>query len=306
MDPATKFAAEQRAFAGTFSIPAYPGNFTVLVRECGTPTRSNVSTVSLASDASVNLTLGTRGADASEADLNLTTWKTARRTVQTELFDRAAQDRFLADQFGNRDGVADAAELHVIRAMESGYFAQPFRLSDLLVDGRPTPYRSILSFEVGGAGPIVSTADVTETLVADSWLLMDPIGTRHNVTLWFPYDSPFGTSRFTIHLPPEVTGNATSPGNVTIVRIGPGAWSVDPGTSPAAGSNPAHYGPDQSYVTIDAIAPESAPAAVTSIPLEWVLGPSVGIGVVAILGTVWWLRRRGRKPPDVEPKLDGA
>ena len=300
LDPTTKFAAEETVYSNTYSITAFPANFTVLVRSCGTPTRSMVSTVNLAFDTSVNLTLGSRGADATEADLNLTTWKSAHRVVHSTLFDHAAQDRFLGDELGNRDGFADAAELHVVRAMQSPYFSRPFPLGDLMVDGRGMPYRSILSFEVGGAGPIVSSADLTETLVADSWSVMDPIGTRHNVTLWFPYDGPAGTLRVTFHLPPSSTGTATPHGNVTVVPIGSSAWSIDPGTDPAPGTNPAsglHYG----YATIDAVAPEGPSGAIAPIPIEWLLVSGVAAAVAAIGVAALWVLRHRRPPPDKDP-----
>jgi hypothetical protein len=302
MDPTTKFVAEQQTNYGTYSVPAYPGNFTVLVRNCNVPTSSHVSYVTMTSDTSLNLSVGSGRPDAFETDLNMTSWRSARRTVHSDLSDHSAQDRFLADELGNRDGLADPAELRIIRSMELPYFAYPNLPRDLWIDGRSMPYRSIVSLDVSGSGAIVSSADLTESLVADSWLMMDPIGTHHNVTLWFPYNSPTGTRRYTIHLPPGVTGNATAHGNATVVPLGPGAWSIDPGTDPHPPA-PGFF-PSPGYVTIDVVTPEPPPTTGVSVPLEWVLASGGGVAAVAAVAVGWWILRQRRRPPDLEPKVE--
>jgi hypothetical protein len=302
LDPATKFVGEVMTYQGTYSIGAYPGNFTVLVRNCNAPTRSAVSSVSLTSGTSLNLSLGNAKPDAFETDLNMTSWKSARRTVHSNLSDLSAQDRFLADELGNRDGLSDPVELRILRSMELPYFTYPNQPRDLIIDGRSMPYRSIVSFDVNGSGPIVSSADLTESLVADSWLMMDPIGTHHNVTLWFPYNSAAGTRRYTLHLPHGVAGNATGHGNVTVLPLGPGAWSIDPGTDPHPPA-PGFF-PSPAYVTIDVVTPEPPPATGFSVPLEWVLASGGGVAAVAAVAVGWWILRRRRRPPDLEPKVE--
>ena len=310
MDPSTKFAAEQYPNYGSYSFPVYPGTFLVLVSGCGAA-GARTSSVTISGDTQLGLALGNSTPNSSEIDVNVTSWNSTRRTIRSTLINDAAELRFHADMYGNRDGFADSTELRIIRAAESGYFVRsPY--SQMAIDGRGMPFRSSVSYQVDGAGDVLSWANVTETRVEDYWSSLESRGGRHNVTVWLGYDGSFGFSRVTVHLPAGTTGTATSPGNVTIVPLGLGAWTIDPGTSP----NPTPYQVDGTAVYIDAFDPATpegpgagGPVGFVSVQLPWILA-SVAAAATAIVA-IWWIRRRRpRGPPQLapseEPRHDGT
>lgn len=285
LDPSTKFSARAEVYAGTFSLPVYSGTFVVLARSCGSPSQSRTSTLNVSNDTSADFPLRNATADAVDRDLNLTSWNAVRRTTRTRLADIAPEARFSADLLGNQDGFANATELRIVRDMESTYFSQPPFPGELTVDGRPLAWQSFVSFDVEGAGPVISDAELAETFVTDARSLMDPIGPRHNVTLRLYTDTPRRTFRATLRLPPGATGTFTSSGNVTVVPIGPGAWAIDPGTSPGSGMDAIY-----AYVYIDAML--EGPGILPTGAVEWILASVVVGGTFA--GILWWTRRRRR------------
>ena len=311
MDPSTKFAAEQFPNYGLFSFPVYPGTFLVLVSGCGAA-GARTSRVTISGDTALGLALGNSTPNSNEIDANVTSWNSTRRTIRSTLINDAAELRFHADMYGNRDGFADSTELRIIRAAESGYFQRGPPYSQLVIDGRGMPFRSSVSYQVDGAGDVLSPANVTETHVEDYWSHLESGGSRHNVTVELSYDGPFGYSRVTIHLPAGATGTATSNGNVTIVPLGLGGWMLDPGTSP----NPTLSQVDGTTVYIDALAPvpPEGPSAgglvgFVSDQISWILA-SVAAAAIAI-GAIWWIRRwrppgAAQLAPIEEPRHDGT
>jgi len=308
MDPSTKFAAEQFPNYGSYSFPVYPGTFLVLVSGCGAA-GARTSSVTISGDTQLGLVLGNSTPNSSEIDLNVTSWNSTRRTIRSTLINDAAELRFHADMYGNRNGFADSTELRIIRAAESGYFLRsPY--SQVAIDGRGMPFRSPSLYQVDGAGDVLSSANVTETHVEDYWSSLESRDGRHNVTVWLSYDGPFGFSLMTIHLPAGATGTTTSPGNVTIVPLGLGAWTIDPGTSP----NPTPYQVDQAVVYIDALGPaapqgpgEGGLVGFVADQLPWILASVAAISIA--IGAIWWIRRRPPGPPQPapseEPRHDG-
>jgi len=122
--------------------------------------------------------------------------------------------------------------------------------------------------------------------------------------LWTLYDSAYGRYRATVHLPPGSTGTVTAAANITVVPIGVGAWSIDPGASPNPGFSPS------ALVYIDAVAP-GGPGG--SLPVSVVivgLAAASAIVVVAVVSIVLVLavrsRRRRDGPSNPPPAPPGA
>jgi hypothetical protein len=305
MDPSTKFVAEQDANGGAFSYSVYPGTFLVLVSGCRLA-GARTSRVTISGDTQLALALENSTPNSYDIDTNVTSWNSTRRTVRSTLIDAAPEIRFHADVYGNRDGFANLTEVRIIREAESGYFLQGLSSSQLTIDGRDVPLRSFVSYQVDGAGDVLSSANVTETHIEDYWSHLESTGGRHNVTLGLSYKGPgaIGVSRVTVRLPANSTGTVTSTGNVTIVRLGPAAWLIEPGVNPNALLSPA-------YVYIDASSPESPGRGLVGVlgsPLLWV---GMVAAIAAGIGAAWWFRRRQRvRPPEgtpsEEPKNDGT
>jgi len=303
MDPATKFATEVYAYYGSFYIELYPSSFLVLARSCGGPGAPRVSTVNVSGNVSVTLPLGNMTPDAYDVDMNLTNWNALRTTVQTEYESRAPEMRYFADFYGNRDGFADSTELRIFRASQSTYFMYGWLAGRLAVDGRGLPLQSLVLYRTTGAGDVVSPDHVTEEIVVDSQTQIEPVGFRHNVSLWTLYDSAYGRYRATVHLPPGSTGTVTAAANITVVPIGVGAWSIDPGASP----NP-QFSPS-ALVYIDAVAP-GGPGGVLPVSVVIVGLAAASAIVVAVVSIVVVLmvraRRRRDGPRDPPPAPPGA
>src|SRR5439155_19578302 len=146
---------------------------------------------------SVTLPLGNMTPDAYDVDMNLTNWNTLRTTVQTEYESRAPEMRDFADFYGHRDGFADSTELRIFRASQSTYFMYGWLPGPLADDGRGLPFQSLVLYRTTGAGDVVSPDHVTEEIVVDPQTQIEPVGFRHNVSLWTLSDSAYGRYRAT-------------------------------------------------------------------------------------------------------------
>ncbi|TLZ76993.1 MAG: hypothetical protein E6K08_04545 [Methanobacteriota archaeon] len=144
---------------------------------------------------------------------------------------------------------------------------------------------------------------MTEEIVVDSQTQIEPVGFRHNVSLWTLYDSAYGRYRATVHLPPGSTGTVTAAANITVVPIGVGAWSIDPGGSPNPGFSPS------ALVYIDAVAP-GGPGGVLPVSVVIVGLAAASAIVVAVVSIVVVLmvraRRRRDGPRNPPPAPPGA
>lgn len=312
LDPSTKFAVEQSPNYGAFSFSVYPGTFLVLVSGCS-PAGARTSRVTISGDTQLVLTLGNSTPNSHEIDVNMTSWNSTRRTIRSTLIDAAPELRFYADMYGNRDGFANSTEVRIIRAANiPGYFPRGYPTRSLAIDGRALPFRSLESYDLDGAGDVLSPAEVTETQVENYWSYLESRGGGHNVTIWLNYDGPLGASRVTIHLPAGATGTATSSGNVTIVPLGLGAWMIDPGTP----LDPTPFRVDWAVVYIDALGPpppeepsRAGPFGFVLDQLPWILASAATTGMA--IGVIWWIRRRwppgpSDRAPREERRRDGA
>ena len=300
MDPVTKFTTQtQGSVYRFFSIPAYDGNFLALAKPCGLGT-SRALSVTVPATTYFEIPVGDAPARSFDVDLNLTAWTALRSKVRVSSVGEASEIRYFADFYGDRDGFADSAELRIIEHSRFRNFFLGEPPGRLVVDGRLLPFRSIEPLGMEGAGEVASTVDVSETLVVDYSTQLEPASHRHNVTLEVPYDSYYEMFRGQVELPVGSTGTVTSSGNVTIVPIGPAAWSIDPGTGPGTS-----FGTVDVY--IEAIGPEGPGGGLGPVPTALLLV----LALVAVIATVWWVRRlrraeRPEDPPPQEPKGDGT
>ena len=300
-DPVTKFEA--------FAIPQgpqlrpgiatlYNGTFNVVTACPG----SAGGSVTVSGPTVLNLTLPSRQYLHMDFRLSLDGWDHATLTTDYDWASESIIARWLADQEGNADGIAEATELALATRSFNPSFG--FDLQEFQVDGIPFTALPAQVSVPSGVGTVVSATDlVTETrtvLVPRS--PMTP-SVHHSLIIGVPVVLAGVPEELMVQLPPGGDGNLSLAGhypgfyggfslgmNATATKQGTGRWSVTIGATPSAMPYPTW-----TRITIDAFQGPIPPLLSTEF-IVFVIVPLVA--VVAVLAGYVWLRKRGQPPPE--------
>ncbi len=279
-DPTTRFFLEgyagpalSPASIANYSLPLYPGNFTLFATQPGGGASYDTS-FTVAGNRSMNLSLAPVPGEPENASITFPDWGHADIHTDSSVSPLAAdQIRLLADAAGDLDGVANRSELDFYLEAE---IATGF--DGVSVDTHYWPAIPASTQTEAGPGPVLSRAELR--WIQDTVAAGDANATAsHVVDVPVVHPGPSQPSILGVTLPPGYTGALTVPSRVDVENLARGSWRFTILPVPTAPP------------VFDTITIRAEPAIVVLDPFAAAL---LGLLAVAILATAFGpgLRRR--------------
>ena len=308
LDPVTHYLVIGSALPGSPNpvFFLYNGTFDIVIQGCGAGGSVGFQVV-VNGATTVQASLPPTPHSRIDGRVALPGWDAGSLTMSLSLSGRSAIERETADFLGNRDGTADGGEIQMLPferiEFDAGFpFIAPPDAVHVAVDGATFTPAYVEALAPDGAGPITSSTDLVvryqEPLRASAPI---PTASRHNLTVDFPYSSPYVDRSLEIDLPAGAAGNLSASshiwglwggfnlaGNATAMQLSVGSWRVQAGWPPAGQ-------PSATLVRASVVATQGPVGGLDAVLI--IVGVVAIVAVVIAVAVLWWAPRRKKAPP---------